>query len=442
MSNEPWLNSSDKERIARYLIGGAALGTTTGIATGLINHLKSLNTQAARKDDTSGDDDILYLNVPKKKGIPGDQQEKLASDEPETPSHLGNTLALAGLPLAALGSHALVQKLYANYKKKQLQAELDSAQNMYIDELAKSASGQSGMGLATTVTHALPAAALLVALASGVLTNKTLDKQFPQAKSPMSNRPKRLVVRETPYDEEGMIKEQSINDDAYEGLLRTVLELPDSASKSGLGDLVKAAAAGRTEEILRSSDVDPDLTFDLVKGASSTCQVKTDLAIGWLIRDPETAEFVKLSAALEFFENKTGAALCAFARQLPEELHDDLIKSAAAFCAESRKERYAGYGYSIEVEKQASSPFNLVDALGEALVGGHKGVKDDVEEGSDERDPELVLGNSTSVASDSAGHKSGPLVQTRGANAKKFSDTNKDMIDDIFSPQKPEDKAK
>jgi hypothetical protein len=403
-----------------------------------------LNHQAGQATDTSGDDDVIYVNIPRKKPqvkAAGDavttavlaENSKKEDKEPDRATGLGYTLALAGLPLAALGSHAAVSSIYKKYKKKRLQAQLDDAQQVHLDLMSKRADTKvrdTGASLGNMI-YTVPAAALLTALASGVLTNKVLDKQFPLPQRAQSTRPKRLVVREEP--EEDMIKSQSLNDEAYEGLLRTVLEFPGTVELSGLADLVKAAAAGRCEEILRASDESPDTAFEMVKGASSDVPgIKSDLAIAWLVREPETAPWVKLAAALEFFDN--APIFCALARELDEDAQEQAVKLAAEFCQHSRAERYRKH-VQEDFTAAVKSANQLVDILQNALEGGAPaGANKDVAEGADERDPEVVLGNTSSI--DSREDPDKLSLHTRGNKARKFADTNKDLIDDVFAPER------
>lgn len=330
----------DMTAVRNYLLGGIGVGGGVGLATALFNHFKSLNDQAL-KAKSSDDDDVLYVNVP--------HREKEASG----PSALSSAAAMMAAPIGALGTYAIVQKLARKLKAQRLQSELDKAQNVYVSALAggdeeaeKSASGETKSTLDDwDHVKGFPLAVLMAtALGSGVITNNLLNKHFPAPKAPVTGGPKRMVIRETPIngedDETEMEKSQSVHDEACECLLRNVLGLPEAAEASGLADLVKAAAAGRTGEILAASDEGAEALEESIKSAAApSCQARQDLAIGWLVRDEEIADYVKVAAAIEFaaaFPN-----FCQLAKNLPEETQDNLVKIAALSNAFLRSQRYA-----------------------------------------------------------------------------------------------------
>lgn len=422
------MSPADKQQIARALVGGGLLGGGVGLVTSLVNHLKTMDRRAQAANATDGDDDVIYINVPKRKGV------KVASDDPNKVSPLATTLVLAGVPTAALGANALVRKLYSKFRQKQLQAELDAAQQLYIDDLAQKSANTEGRGLVGGggAIMAVPAAALLVALTSGVLSHKVLDKQFPAVQSPRKARPRRMVVREVePTTEEGMIKEQSVQADmadAYEHLIRTVISHPESGPASGLLDLVKAAAAGRTEEILRASDDSMETVFEVVKGAADTTDFRKDLAIAWLAREPELMPSVVKLAAAEYRE--VAPVFCAMAECLDDEGQNAAVKAAADFCRVYRFEKYGRDRDLSHLENvKSASAMDMAGLLQAALE-----TEDGEEESKDQRDPELQLGGTTAVES----QPTRPDISTRGEEAKRFLERNKDHIDDIFSPEKKE----
>lgn len=427
------MNSADKQQVARALVSGGLIGGGVGLITSLVNHLKTMDRRAQAASATDGDDDVIYINVPKRPGV------KAASDDDNQVSPVGTTLALAGLPVAAIGTNALVRKIYGKLRRKQLQAELDAAQQLYIDDLAQKSASDSGRGLVGGggAVMAIPAAALLVALTSGVLSHKVLDKQFPAVQSPRKNRPRRMVIREvepTATPDGGMIKEQSAQEDmadAYEHLIRTVISHPDSGAASGLLDLVKAAAAGRTEEILRASDDSMETVFEVVKGAADTTDFRKDLAIAWLAREPELMPSVVKLAAAEYRE--VAPVFCAMAACLDDEGQEAAVKAAADFCRVYRFDKYAqGRDLSHLEHVKAASALDVAGLLQSALESSD--TEENGDEAKDQRDPELQLGGTTAVES----QPTRPDISTRGEEAKRFLERNKDHIDDIFSPEKKE----
>ena len=57
------LDERGRRLIGKYLLGGAAAGTSAALATSLVNYYRTLQREADAASDTSKDDDILYLNL-------------------------------------------------------------------------------------------------------------------------------------------------------------------------------------------------------------------------------------------------------------------------------------------------------------------------------------------------------------------------------------------
>jgi hypothetical protein len=403
MSTTPLSNT---EALLKYLGGGLALGGAAAGTTSLINHLKTLNAKAEAKNDTSSDDDILYVNL-------RHPTRKQAADD------LIHGIGMAGGALTALGGYAGVKKLYQDFKRKQLQKELDAAQNTYLDSMVPAEKSAMSLSKMLDVAIRSPIAlSLLTGVGSGVLTNSILNKNFPAPKAPSGLKPKRLVLRDSPDEDE--TKQAAILDDAAEGLLRTVLEFPDS-ERSELPDLVKAAAAGDIDGLLAAADKGVDALAAFAKSAKVNPSPEArELAIGWLVREPELAPVIKLAAALEFAN--ACPLMVTLAAGADEETASDLIKLAAAFCQESRTALNVTIprtlSKSAEVSKQA---YDLTDALRMGLEAGK---------------PEENLGSGASEDStDSVGQR--PMVEAQGAKAKAMLSKNQDVIDDILEPNSP-----
>lgn len=145
------LDERGRRLVGKYLLGGAAAGTSAALATSLVNYYRELQREAALANDTSKDDDILYINLrnnptnaPKKvKGTSQAQQEK--------PASISGGLAITGGALAGLGSYAVVRKLYQNYKKKKLQEQLDAAQQGFFDVVSQEAAAEKRAGAADSM---------------------------------------------------------------------------------------------------------------------------------------------------------------------------------------------------------------------------------------------------------------------------------------------------
>lgn len=297
------LSQRDKDLVSNYLIGGAAAGGGLALATALINYLKHLKDE---KEDSEEDDDTLkiYRQAP---------QEKVAMT-------LGGPLALTGGLVSAAGTYALVNKLYEMLRKKQAQEKLDEAQNIFLEsqgykkapkkdkkdeeETEKSASGK-GMSvseLGVSIPLALP---ILMALGSGVVAHKLLNKSFPVKKRKVEA-PKRIEIVDAPEseeEEEEIAKVAGITDtDGFEFLLRTV-NMTKSAS-SDVSNLIATIADGRIGDFKKvASTIGFADALDTVKGASSAIAAEPlteQIAISCLAKSASIGEQTKLLAAAEF----------------------------------------------------------------------------------------------------------------------------------------------
>jgi hypothetical protein len=397
-------NNPNRDMIAHYMLGGAGIGIGGGLLTSLINHFKTLNSKAEKAEDTTADDDILYVNLKRR---PDAKQAAIGT----------RAVAMAGGLITLPMAYAMVRKQYQAQKRKALQAELDEAQNAYLESMVPETK-QAAFG--NTLDHLLesPAAlSLLLIASSGVLADRVLDKNFPAPKAPASLRPRRLVLRDEPPQTEdpAVVAEKQANEaDAAEGMLALVLANKEAADKSGLGDLIKAAAAGRTQEILHASDEGPETLFSVVKSAGvdePMTALQRDLATGWLVREPELAPLVKLAAAIEFVEAYPMAMVLA--RQATQEQADGLLKLAALYRQCYRAEQHANSALP-----NVKSAYGLEDVLAQAL----QGVKPEAPE------QKLTSGES----SDS--NESTTKVEAQGPVAKKLLAKNRDVIDEVLTP--------
>jgi hypothetical protein len=390
-------DSGDLTTLRRYLLGGLGIGAAAGGVTSLINHFNRLNDKAKAKEDTSGDDDVLYINL----RHPGQKQAA---------SELAHMLGMAGGALAGLGGYNGVRKLYQEFKRKQLQKELDAAQNTYLDTLV---SEKSAANLGDMAFRAPGALALLIAASSGALTDKILTKNFPSPKAPSGLKPRRLVLRESPDTPEEVEKVASEDfDDAAEGLLRLVLEFP-GVERSELPDLVKAAAAGAVDGLLAAADRGAEEMVAFAKQAKTTDSKQAkELALGWLVREPELAEAVKLAAALEFADACPLAM--SLARGADEDTQADLIKLAAEFCRATR----AAIWSNPPLPETTKEALDLTDALRLGLDAG--------------KPEENLVSGASEDSSDSVSKPT--VVEAQGSKAKALLAKNQDVIDEIMQP--------
>lgn len=393
------LTPRSKELIKNYLIGGAAIGGSGALLTSLVNYINTLKQQVPA-DAEKEDDDTLYLNV-----------GKTANESSGAMDFTAGGLALTGGLLSTLGTYALVRKLYQNVKRKQLQEQLDHAQQSFIENAnmeaqAKNAAAAPGkpMGLTELGWSAPVAFALLSAIAAGALTNKALDKTFPSIKKPKDTAPKRIVVRKTPEKEPAAEEEKLAYDkvaaseqadDALEFLVHLCMG-SKSASQSELVDIVHAVAEGRgpdlTSHILEYGF---ESAMDTIKGASdsSLTPVQKQCAIGYCVKSAALNPIVSLLAAAEYMD--MAPRFTKIASLQTEECTATLIKIAGAIGALNRMETAGGLTNGLETSDTANE-LSLEDILalinkikgqgqvdGEQAGGEHLSENDDIEQNED-----------------------------------------------------------
>lgn len=325
-----FVDDRGKHLIGKYMMGGAAVGGSAALATSLMNYLSMLKDQGDAARDTSADDDVLYLTLNKKQQLPAKPNSRIR--QPGKRASIGGGVALTGGALATLGSYALVRNLYQKYKKKQLQGELDSVQNQFLDVVSnegKSAAMQPApvapagkpMGMSELLTSTPVTLTLLAALASGALAHKALDKTFPVPKRNKPIGPKRIVLRrqkEDYYDQQdelnpdGTPKTASYDsvpaldqyDDGLEFLIHTALADSKKASVSELRTILGAAANGRREEFANNMlEHGYDTAMDLIKGAEvhyPTDRASQILTVSKCVKTAELNPVLGVLAAAEY----------------------------------------------------------------------------------------------------------------------------------------------
>lgn len=331
------MNDRDKQLITKFVLGGGALGGGSAALVSLMNHLKMLKQNADAKNDTSADDDTLYVNVPS-------NMPKMASAIPG----VAGGAAITGGILSLLGSYAAVRSIYQKMKKKEMQGQLDESQVAYLDDLVKAKDqsqkfagffSENRKPMSTLETlPSLPVATLLaIALGSGAMTYQALGKAFPGAKPDDNPKPKRIVLRKVPagaapagpdqadqVDDEALAKGAADNwKQASEFLVRFVSALPDG---HGLDtkDAVRATAEGRFADLeLYTNSLGFDSACDLVKGASCNHPVTNFVAPTMLLQSPVLSASVLLTAASEFTD--AAPAFYKMACGLDKSTQDELI---------------------------------------------------------------------------------------------------------------------
>jgi hypothetical protein len=384
------LTPRSKELIKNYLIGGAALGGSGALLTSLINYINTLKQQVPA-DKEKEDDDTLYLNV-----------NKSAAEGAGAIDLTAGGLALTGGLLSTLGTYALVRKLYQNIKRKQLQEQLDQAQQAFVQNAEQEAqtkkayaAGGQPMGLAELGWSAPVAFALLSAIAAGALTNKALDKTFPRVKKPKDTTPKRIVIRKNPQEEQADEEEKMAYDkvaaaeqadDAMEFLIHLCMG-SKSASQSELVDIIHATAQGRGPELATNIlEYGFDTAMDTIKGAAENAITpeQKQFAISYCVKSAALNPIVSLLAAAEY--NDMAPKFTKIASLQSEECVATLLKIAGNIGALNRFEMTGKFADQFDTSKEANE-MSLEDIL--ALVnkmkgqGEHTSEEDDIEQNED-----------------------------------------------------------
>ena len=394
------LTPRSKELIKNYLIGGAAIGGSGALLTSLVNYINTLKQQVPAGEERE-DDDTLYLNV-----------DKEANESSGATDLASGGLAITGGLLSTLGTYALVRKMYQNIKRKQLQEELDQAQQAFIqnaqqegaDKQASTAPGQP-MGIGE-ISYSMPLTfALISALAAGALTNKALDKTFPAIKKPKDSAPKRIVIRKNPKDEQEEAEEEKFAydkvaaeeqaDDALEFLIHLCMG-SKSAAQSELVDIVHATAQGRGPELTTHIlEYGFDSAMDTIKGASENriTAAQKQTAIGYCVKSAALNPIVSLLAAAEY--NDMAPRFSKVASLQTEDCVNTLVKIAGAIGALNRAEMAGNMPDNFETDEQNADMsleeilalINQMKGQGEGeqgmLEGEHTSEEDDIEQNED-----------------------------------------------------------
>lgn len=329
----------DWSTVGKMMAGGAMAGAGTASVVSLLRYLQDLRTRAAQtqRPDTAWDDDVVYVNLP--------PRTKGASDGSNTAA----TFAFGGLGglLGTLLSYNLVRDLYHKQRKRQLQGDIDKAQQIYLDRLSpvKEASGQF-----STLTKGVGSAwllALLTTLGSAVVSNRVLSAKYPALKSPNRDKPRKVVIRRTPA---GAPAEETVDNvdgtpEATEALLRNHLANKTASHASGMADLVAAVSHGRGDEVLEAlGQGGLDGLFAVVKGASAVESplFKRDLAATWVAARPGLSDAVRPLLAAEFQAAHPGEydVICKLAAR-DSEIVGEQLSVLAQLAVEVNRDRRA-----------------------------------------------------------------------------------------------------
>jgi len=437
----------DWPTVLKLMGGGALLGTGIGAGSSLVNYLSNLNAKAKAKQDTSRDDDVLYLDLPAKPGMPGLKQA--ASGSPATFAFGG-----LGTMLGAYLAYNAVRGAYSNVRRKQLQKDLDAAQHSYLGgldqsaQMAKAAAAFSGVN---KVVGSGYLAGLLTILGSAVLANKVLQKQFPDRPQRSPHQPRKIVIRTMRGD--GIDKEVpaagGMTPDATEGLTRLNLANTKSASW-GLTDLVAHAAIGGCQSFKKNlQELGLDNALELIKGASDreVSPLAENLAISWIAHDPLVSTAIAPYLAAQLFEDSptfAKAATClANSPDVDEGELEDLIGLTEVVAQTTREACFAPIMSRLPESHIKSAASRARQMAGGGGLGNHLVVADAISSLLDRMgngapaQPNLGSTTSAPASQDSDSilrpkrtvKKRQPTFEVDDKGAEEFLEQNRDMID-------------
>jgi hypothetical protein len=340
----------DWNKVAPMMSGGLMLGGGVGAAVALYKLMNRLNENRKKEKDTSYDDDTLYLTTT----APDPEDAKSASEKKATSPTTVLAGGLGGL-LAAYVGYKGVDAIYNKVRQSRLQAELDEAQNIYLDRLqqGKQASMEKealGSNLDRMGAGAM-AVPLLVALGSALITNRVMSKANPKIKKPGKNNLRKIVLKspeKKTVKEEKKVeepKQEPAQEERPDGIteedLQNLMQL-SMAKSSSIRDLVCAHATDGFDNILDNfKEYGLFTTMDLNKGASSddiTFEQKSK-SIEALSKQAAMQDSLALYCASEFFD--ISPTLCKNASLLEDGDAEALVDFSREFYSDCTKNKHS-----------------------------------------------------------------------------------------------------
>jgi len=392
----------DWESLARYVGGGALAG---GGLSALYHYIRDFNRMKSEATvDTSKDDDVLYIKSKKK------EDEKSASTRDD--SGFGKFLNATGAVGGSIAGYQGVRWLYDMVRDKSLQKEMDDAQIAYMEALQdkrdkerKKYASINKEAFGENIEAGTYGALLLLALASGVISYKTLDEAFPKRSMPNQLGGKyrpvggRSIKVQRPVDypkaihvmgeDDKVVRkirtdEKPTDAEEIESLIRTTTADPEISKKAGFDDLITAVASGRADEIKDNLSYGLNHAFKMIKGAAKTnvSDVKKNIAIGVIARDPLLkSAFAPLFAA-EY--RNMSPYMFHTASMLSDQEKDFLSKVA---CEYNKAFRAARLIESPEIKEAVQnlpeeSGEKTAAAIARSFFGVNKALKSSLDEGT------------------------------------------------------------
>lgn len=328
------MSNINQEALVKHLIAGLLAGGGVGSALVLGRQLSGLHRKAKSQTSSARNDDTVQLVL--RDGDGGLSKTASGDSASAAASYLA---LLAGTAAGFLG----VKRMSELHRKKQLQKEIDRAQQLYLDlgkdQLALKRGGSPVHGgvvkqagtehnMFAQVAGVPLALGALLALSSAVATNRILKDQFPKPKSPSKSRPKDLDLR---------VERMTPGTESTEYLAKQAM----AHSNSTVADLVYAVASGRGNELRNAVEHQGwDHAFNLTKHASrrKVSRLNKNLALAALSHDPMLSPgFTKLAAA-EYADMAEG--FVKIAGFIDPEVEDDLLAIGETFNQHTRTKNF------------------------------------------------------------------------------------------------------
>jgi len=368
------LDGRDKRLITKFTGAGIGAGVSGALMLALLGQLRDMKQDAAK--DTSKDDDTLVVRVPSSVKQAG----------------LGPGIAIAGGALGTIGGAMLTRKLIQELKRRDLQSQLDSAQQIWLSRLTPkpkqapmpkekapketapksedpkpaqddagvkeaAAAGGKPMAFSEALLSSPVALALLLAAGSGTLAYSALDKQFSDKTKPRSPAPKhvRFAYETDGADGKPVEKEASLPTDlGFETAARMAFAAaPDG---SDYHNIIGAITDGRLDELRHNiATVGVDAALDLVKGASAALadcpEPLVGLALSAATNDSMIGETVRLLAHAELVDAYPAlmAKAAHFAAGDESGARESLVAATALFGAMARADSQAALEQGVDM---------------------------------------------------------------------------------------------
>lgn len=446
--------------IKNLALGGAALGGGVSAAVVLANYLKSLRQESEMEDESRLNDDTLYVS-------------KMAADN--LPNRwLAPGLAVTGGVLAAGGTYALVQALYAKMRKRQLEELLDEAQAETValadaEADAVKSAATSGMSTSDVITALPVALPILLALAAAGVTHHSLSKAFPTVKKPKSNFPKRIRMAARKGDESAVTdaaeaeeavekiasfnpeREQEIERAAQEYLLVITNQLSDQTKSATItADIIRRVAEEGTIGVTQAyMEGGLEAMAECVKSASfEPLDEATKCAAAFAIaRNPYLAPAVSVLAGSELLDM---LPVTSFILEKSGSAQADAMAGIGALMGviECRPQVWAWFQKSAmmqsalleeilanaENEKEIPEDLDIESNDDQATL--REPTTDDAENGDALSDPE-ILARDEALLSDQGGSMGDDYEAQNedGLNPTEAREDERDLVEDLIEDE-------